>query len=159
MDGEDELAKFSNVEFEADIPTTSAPTKPGHTFVGWDTIPSPAKMPAYDLDIQAKWNINKYTVTFVDEDGETVIKAATAYDYGTPADEIDKPTTPTKAATAQYTYTFAGWTPTIAKVTKDVTYKATYSETVNTYMIKFMNDDGTTLQSNNLLYGETPTYM
>ena len=82
MDGETELGKFSNVEFESAIPTIPAdPTKDGYTFAGWDPE-IPATMPAHDLDIQAKWTINKYTVTFVDEDG-TELKAATVYDYGT----------------------------------------------------------------------------
>ena len=75
----------------------------------------------------------QYNVTFVDEDGRTVLKAATAYDYGTPAADIVKPADPAKTATQQYTYTFAGWTPTIAEVTSDATYRATYSSTVNPY--------------------------
>ena len=75
----------------------------------------------------------QYSVTFVDEDGETVLKAATAYDYGTPAASIVKPADPTKAATQQYTYTFNGWTPTITEVTEDATYRATYSSIVNSY--------------------------
>jgi hypothetical protein len=52
--------------------------------------------------------LNKYTVTFVDENGTTILKEATQYDYGTPAASIVKPAAdPTKAATDQYTYTFA----------------------------------------------------
>ena len=102
--------------------------------------------------------MNKYTITFVDEDGTTVLKEATAYDYGTAAADIVKPADPTKAADAQYTYTFAGWTPEIVPVTGDATYKATYSTTVNEYTITFLNDDGTVLQSGLVAYGATPAY-
>ena len=75
----------------------------------------------------------QYNVTFVDEDGETVLKAATAYDYGTLAADIERPSDPTKAATQQYTYTFDGWSPAVANVTADATYTATYSSTLNPY--------------------------
>ena len=99
-----------------------------------------------------------YTVTFVDEDGTTVLKDAKEYPAGTAADDIEKPADPTKEATAQYTYTFAGWDPAVAEVTGDVTYKATYSSTVNEYTIKFVDEDGTELQSGKVAYGETPSY-
>ena len=146
MDGETELGKFSNVEFESAIPTIPAdPTKDGYTFAGWDPE-IPAAMPAHDVDLQAKWTINKYTVTFVDEDGQTVLKAATEYDYGTAAADIEKPADPTKAATQQYTYTFAGWTPSVAEVTDDATYTATYTSTVNQYEVIFVDEDGTELK-------------
>lgn len=58
-------------------------------------------------------------MTFVDDDGETVLQEPTEYEYGTAVDKIEKPAEPTKAATAQYTYTFAGWSPTLAEVTGD----------------------------------------
>ena len=99
-----------------------------------------------------------YTVTFVGEDGTTVLKDAKEYPAGTAADDIEKPADPTKKATAQYTYTFAGWDPAVAEVTGDVTYKATYSSTVNEYTIKFVDEDGTELQSSKVAYGETPSY-
>ena len=70
----------------------------------------------------------KYSVTFVDEDG-TVLKAATEYDYGTPAGSIEKPDDPTKQPDAQYTYAFDKWSPDIAEVTGDATYTATYKRT------------------------------
>ena len=80
----------------------------------------------------------------MDEDG-TVLKAATEYEYGTPAADIVKPADPTKEATAQYTYTFAGWDPQIADVTEDATYTATYDEVTNKYKVTFVDEDGTTI--------------
>ena len=56
---------------------------------------------------------NQYEIIFVDEDGSTVLKPATAYDYGTVASGVVQPENePTKIG-----YTFIGWTPEIRDVT------------------------------------------
>ena len=83
-----------------------------------------------DRDVYARYGVtvNKYTVTFVDEDG-TVLKVATEYEYGTPAADIEKPADPSKSADEQNTYTFAWWSPEIVDVIGDATYKATYNAT------------------------------
>jgi len=97
----------------------------------------------------------QYTVTFVDEDGETVLQSGKVAEGKTPEYTGE---TPAKEANAQYTYEFAGWTPEIAAVTGEATYKATYSETVNEYTITFVNEGGAELQSGKVKYGETPAY-
>lgn len=84
-------------------------------------------------------------VTFVDDDGTTVLKEATPYAFDTPAASIVKPADPTKS-TAQYDYTFDGWDPEIADVTGNATYKATYKATLRKYDVKFVNYNGTVLQ-------------
>ncbi|MBQ3673523.1 MAG: DUF4832 domain-containing protein, partial [Paludibacteraceae bacterium] len=98
---------------------------------------------------------NTYTITFKNEDG-TVLQTLNDVEE----DEI--PTysgpTPTKAATAQYTYTFAGWTPTIVAATEDAIYTATYTATTNSYTITWKNDDGSTIDQTTVLYGGTPTH-
>ena len=80
-------------------------------------------------------------MTFEDEDGTEISSAK--YDYGTSADKVVKPADPTKEATAQYTYAFAGWSSAVVDVTKDATYTATYSSIVRC-TITFLDADGTT---------------
>lgn len=80
------------------ITPPAAPTRTGYTFVGWDRE-SPTTMPAGDMTITARWQVNQYTITFKPENGgqDIVIKQ----DYGT---AITAPANPTKTG-----YTFAGW--------------------------------------------------
>ena len=49
---------------------------------------------------------------------------------------------PTKAADAQYTYTFKDWTPEVETVTGDATYRATYTKEANSYTLTYDLDGG-----------------
>jgi hypothetical protein len=81
-------------------------------------------------------------------------------------DKIKAPSgIPTKESTAQYNFTFKGWSIDGVNVVTDfgtmgeesVTYYALFDETVRTYTIRFLN--GTTvLQTSQVAYGATPTY-
>ena len=103
----------------------------------------------------------KYTVTFYDEDGTTVLPVdgddSKSYPYGTAVRDINTPADPTKPTTDAYTYTFNGWTPALAPVKKDASYKATYSQTANQYTIT-LNPNGWTLNdaaTKTVTYGQT----
>ena len=65
---------------------------------------------------------------------------------------------PERPATAQYTYTFTGWTPTLTGVTEAAVYTAAYESTVNKYTITFVNYDGHVLQTGKVEYGAMPEY-
>ena len=65
---------------------------------------------------------------------------------------------PSKANTAQYTYTWTGWTPNVEAASQDVEYIATFKEETNVYTITWKDADGTVLKTNTFAYGETPSY-
>lgn len=64
---------------------------------------------------------------------------------------------PSKAGNAQYTYTFAGWSPTIVPVAGEATYTATYTGTVNKYTVTFKDWNGTELTKQTVEYGSAAT--
>ena len=64
--------------------------------------------------------------------------------------------TPTKASTAQYSYAFEGWHVEPTAATEDFDYYAVYSETLRSYTVRFLDFDGSELQSSTYLYGTTP---
>lgn len=64
--------------------------------------------------------------------------------------------TPTLASTAQYSYTFVGWQVEPAAATENFDYYAVYTETLNAYVVRFFDYDGTVLQSSSYLYGAIP---
>ena len=93
------------------------------------------------------------TVTWKNDDG-TVLKTDTVAYNSTPS----YGGTPTKAGNAQYSYTFSGWSPAVSAVTSDTTYTAQYSRTTNSYTVTWKNADGSTLKTDTVEYGKTPSY-
>jgi len=91
---------------------------------------------------------NRYTITWMNGDEKL---GSEEYMYGvTPAYTGE---TPVKAADAQYTYTFTGWTPAITTVDGDKTYTADYSKTPIKYTITFDTDGGSAVDSITQDYG------
>ena len=127
------------VEFGKAIVVPDSPTKEGHTFSGWSEIP--ATMPANDITITGKLNINQYTVKFIVD--EKVVKEE-KLDFGA---AIAAPADPSKEGAA-----FTGWSPAVDKIVpaKDVTYTAQFS--VKSYTIKFIAG-GSIIDVATLAYG------
>ena len=123
----DEGTAVADIEVPAD-PERENDEDYSYAFNGWSpALAEVTEDVTYTAQYTATALVKYYTVTFVDEDGETVLKAAQSYEEGTAVADIEVPADPTKAADANYTYTFSGWTPELAEVTANVTYTAQYT--------------------------------
>ncbi|MGN0573700.1 MAG: InlB B-repeat-containing protein, partial [Acutalibacteraceae bacterium] len=85
-----------DVLFGDAITAPEDPQKTGYTFIGWNPD-IPAKMPAKDIEFNAKWEINSHTVTWVVADKRTTV----TYKYG---DTVSAPQNPVLEG-----YSFMGW--------------------------------------------------
>ena len=132
-------------------PTRAEDAKCVYTFTGWD--PAIADV-TDDVTYTAQYDceVKSYTITWKNDDGSVI--DTWLVEYWTVPTHADA----TKENTAEWTYTFSGWTPSLAAVAWDAEYMATYSATVNEYMVTFLDEDGTELYKYNVPYGMMPLY-
>ncbi|MBQ0118675.1 MAG: hypothetical protein KBS42_02800, partial [Bacteroidales bacterium] len=95
-----------------------------------------------------------YPINFVNDDGtvlwsDTILYGETPIYYG----EL-----PNKPSSAQYIYSFAGWSPNIEVVTGNATYTAVYDSIVCSYLVTFTDEIGNILQQTWVEYGQLPIY-
>jgi hypothetical protein len=139
-------------EYNGETPTKEGNAQYSYPFSGWspevDTVTGNVTYTA-----QFSQTVNKYNITWVDGDGNTL--KTDQVEYGqTPVYTGD---TPTKSPTAQYSYTFTEWDTAPAEVTGNATYTAQFSPTVNQYTVKWVDGDGNTLKTETLNYGSMPS--
>ena len=137
-------------KYNEEVEVKADPTKTGYTFAGWtsaevEVVNGKFTMPAKNVTLTAKWNVNKYTIKWVNWD-DSEVRTDTEVAYGT---ELEVPADPTREADAEYTYTFAGWTPKIETVTGDATYKAKYTKEANSYTLTYDLDGGEWTEATN----------
>ena len=145
----------------------TAPYEEGYTFDGWYTSTDGGATlsdTAYDFDspvtgnlvLYAKWTPTTYTISY-----EGAEAGSNPTEYTIESDEITL-TNPTRTG-----YTFDGWSGTgltgsamTVTIPTGSTGNRTYTAnwTGNTYTVKFVDEDGTELQSGGVAYGEMPAY-
>ncbi|MBQ8982456.1 MAG: InlB B-repeat-containing protein [Lachnospiraceae bacterium] len=138
------LKTQNNVEYNTSATAPTDPTREGYTFTGWDK--SFTNITA-NTEVTAQYEINKYTVTFKDYNGN-VLKTQENVEYNTSA---TAPAEPTRDG-----YTFTGWDKEFTNITEDTTVTATYS--INNYTVTWTNYDDSVLDTDTVNYGETPEY-
>lgn len=123
----------SIVAYEGETPIKETTAKYTYTFKGWNVEPTNA---VEDFDYYAVYDstIRSYTITFKDYDGSEI--SSSAFEYGI-IPTCSK--TPSRNATAEWTYTHKGWKPALDYVTEATAYTATYDSTKVEYKVTFMN--------------------
>ena len=171
MNGDTQVSS-ADVDYDAQAtkpadPTKAADVKYTYTFAGWalsadGDVVTDFKVTG-DVTYYAVYTsvVNKYDVKFM-LDGEQVGETQNI-DYDTAP---TMPETPTKTATAEYTYTFAGWY-TAAEggekvedftVKGNATYYGRFTATKNRYEIKFVDGDGKQVEGTQTVeYGTAAT--
>lgn len=115
-------------------------------------------------NIKIQYNHFSAQVNFYDDSGSTLLKTVTVYDG---EDAAYSGSNPTKASTAQYSYSFSGWSLTaggaananaLKAVVSDRNVYAAFTSTVRKYTVRFYN--GTTLAQtvSEVPYGSNASY-
>lgn len=123
-----------------------------------------AEMQEQYPNIKIQYNHFTAQVNFYDDSGSTLLKTVTVYDGG---DTTYGSSNPTKASTAQYSYSFTGWSLTaggaananaLKAVVSDRNVYAAFTSTVRKYTVRFYN--GTTLAQtvSEVPYGSNASY-
>ena len=147
------------VEYGTSVPEPAAPTREGHTFVGWFADAAFATgwdfdadtMPASAITLYAKWAVNSYFVSFEPNGGSAV--TSRSVDYGS---LLAEPVPPLREG-----HTFVGWFADAALTTpwdfatepmpaSDVTLYAKW--TINSYLVSFATDEGTEVAPRSVAY-------
>ena len=146
------IASESSVKVNTPVTVSSTtPTKEGYTFKCWTTNDVTVNdgtfiMPNNDVRFDAVFEINKYTVTWLNDDGTEVGTETVDYNK-TP----NSNPTVSKASDAQFDYQFAGWKlegdadtalvePNKRKVTENVTYVAVFTPVAREYTVTYKVD-------------------
>lgn len=106
----------------------------------------------------------EYTINYYSQDGQTLLHTETVNEF----EDAIYSTIPTKQSTAQYNYTFAGWSETINSTTatqgitenisQNLNLYAAFTPVERTFTVYFYNEDTLLQTVTNVSYGGTAAY-
>ena len=165
MNGTEILETDENVLYGT-VPTYngSMPLKSstdGYTYIfsGWNPVVTSVNG---NITYYAQFtdSVNKYSVTFYDDDGSTIL-GVVVVNYG---ESVRYPNdVPVKAETGQYTYTFDKWVTEVdgdiaasfENITENKSVYAKYSAYLKEYTVTFLDWNGSELNQQKVIYGDS----
>ena len=149
------VGKGNVPEYKGSTPVKEGTESVRYVFAGWS--PELVAVTGDSIYTATYSEVHYYSVTWMDEDGKTVLKSerieeGTIPSYGTEM--------PVKDMTAEYVYVFDKWTPEVGAVTKDTVYTAIYKVVEKrAYPVTWKDEDGTVLYSIDAVeFGTVPSY-
>ena len=128
-------------EYGTTVTLTATPNS-GYKFVKWsdENTSNPRTITVSgNATYTAIFEKPTYTITFKNHDG-TTLQTISVEHGGTPK---YTGSTPTKSSTAEYSYSFSGWSPSIGAITSDTIYIAQFTATKRKYTISASVINGT----------------
>ena len=169
--GKQSFSYNDNLIYTGETPTKESTTQYSYTFAGWSKNKNSLTPETLTVDgtfnnVYAVFEQHElsYEITFYNEDGSLEYgKQSFSYNDNL----IYTGETPTKESTAQYSYTFAGWSKsqnsqTAETLTVDGTFNnvyAVFEQHALSYEITFYNEDGTQLiATQSFTFGQSLSY-
>ena len=166
---EDTVAYGAAPEYKGSTPTKPTVGNTSYTFIGWasslsgevlETLPAVTGNATYYAVFEEVTAQTKFTVTW--KNGDTVLKTDVDVEFETLP--VYTGEMPTKEATTEFEYVFAGWATSadgekldvLPEVTADATYYAVFEETARKYVITWVIEG--VESTSQVAYGTVPTY-
>lgn len=137
----------------------SNPEKEGYIFAGWfsdETLSSIITwpyLPSSDIKLYAKWDIDSsidyYTISW--NVNGVIVEIDTHVKEGN--FPIYNGAIPSKLPTAEYVYSFSGWSPSVEFTTGNMTYEAQFLYNNRQYTITFNSNGGSVMEPITRNYG------
>ena len=137
--------------YDSAVPAKPSTAEYTYTFAGWSPVVESVTGNTTYIAVFDEV-LNAYTVTWLNYDS-LVLELDTNVIYGT-MPSYDS-TLPAKPSTAEYTYTFAGWSPELVATTEDATYTATYTSALRTYSVLVYGMNDNIILNGTYPYGES----
>lgn len=134
------ILKQQRVDLNKNATAPSNPSREGYIFTGWD---NDGENIISDRIITAQYNMNEYTVNFLDYDNQ-LIDSKIVHHGGSAIPPPD----PSREG-----YTFTGWDGIYTNVTSNRSIKALYK--IKSYMVHFDSNGGTQIPSQIVTHGDT----
>lgn len=147
-----QVISSTKVKYNGKLQRPTDPTKDGYTFKGWLWNQEPYDFDSlviYNMELNASWEIKKYTVTFDTAGGNNIPSQEVSHDFF-----ATRPTDPTRDG-----YTFKGWKLNgntfsfSTRITSNITLTATWEKIQDALSETLQNNSYTV--TNNLVTGFT----